>query len=73
MVVVVVLGIPPVCIGQHPLAYRLATTLGLDAVDHRPQFLGSVNREHLAHVVAFLFTMLEPYQSAGVVGPIAGD
>ena len=32
MVVAVVLVTPPVCTGQHLLAYRLATALCLDAV-----------------------------------------
>jgi len=54
---------------QHLLAYRLATALGLDAVDHRLQFLGNLDREHLAHVVTFLAPVLEPNQPPGVVGP----
>jgi hypothetical protein len=55
MVGTAVFGIPPECIGQHLLAYRLATALDLDAVEHRLQFLGSVDREHLAHVVVSAF------------------
>lgn len=47
----------------------LATALCLNAVDHRLQFLGSVDREHLAHVVEFLAPVLEPQQPAGMVGP----
>jgi len=54
-------------IGQHLLAYRLATDLGLDAVHHRLQFLGNLHREHLAHVVTFLVPVLKPYLPAGVV------
>ena len=33
------------------------------------QFLGSVDREHLAHIVAFLVAVLEPHGPAGVLGP----
>ena len=69
MVATVVFGIPTVCIGQHLLAYRLATALCLDAVDHCLQFLRSVDREHLAQVVAFLVPVLEPHWPPGVVGP----
>ena len=66
MIGTVALVIPPMRIGQHLLAYPLATTLGLDAVQHRPQFLPSV--EHLADAVAFLVPVFEPHQPAGVVG-----
>ena len=56
-------------IGQHLLAYRLATAVCLDAVDHGLQFLGSVDREHLAHNVAFLVAVFEPHGPAGALGP----
>ena len=71
MVGMIVLGIPPVCIGELLLAYRLATALCLDAVDHRLQFLGSVDRQHLAQVVAFLVPVLELHWPPGVVGPLS--
>jgi hypothetical protein len=64
----VALVTPPVRIGPHLLAYRLATALDLDAVQHRPQFLASVDCEHLADAVAFLVPVFEPHQPAGVVG-----
>jgi len=33
-------------IGQHRLAYQLATALGLDVVHNRMKLVGSVNGEH---------------------------
>ena len=51
-------------IGQHLLSYRLATAVGLDAVDHRLQLIGSVDRENFAHLVAFRVPVLEPQQLA---------
>jgi hypothetical protein len=69
MVGTVALVTPPVRIGQQLLAYRLATALGLDAVDHGLQFLASVNGEHLGHFGARLVAMLELHQAAGTVGP----
>jgi hypothetical protein len=68
MVATVALVTTPLCMGQHLLACRLATALWLDAGDHRLEFLGSVDREHLAQVVAFLVPVLEPHRPAGVVG-----
>jgi hypothetical protein len=32
--------------GEHRLAYRLATALGLDMVHNRMKLVGSVNGEH---------------------------
>jgi len=58
--------------GAHrPAPARLSAchALGLDAVDHRLQFLRSVNGEHLAHVVALLVPVLEPHRPAGMVRP----
>ena len=56
-------------IGQHLLAYRLATAVCLDAVYHRLQLVTGVNGEHLGHPGARHVAMLEPHQPAGVVGP----
>jgi hypothetical protein len=65
MVGTVVLVTLPLRIGQHLLAHRLAASLGLDTVDYRLQFHGSLDRQHLRHLVA----MLEPHRAGGVVGP----
>ena len=51
LIATAVLGIPPACIGQHLVAYRLATAVCLDAVYHRLELVAGVNGEHLAHVV----------------------
>jgi len=72
MVVAVVLVIPPVRVPQHPLPQSEPAAGGLDALDHRLQFLGSVDREHLAHVVAFARSRTRTAPATSVVGPIAG-
>jgi hypothetical protein len=56
-------------IGQHLVAYRLATAGCLDAVYHRLELVAGVNGEHLGHLGARLVAMLEPPRPASVVGP----
>jgi hypothetical protein len=58
----------PVRIGQHLPTYRLATAVGIDAVDHHLKLVASVNGEHLRQLSARLVAMLEPHRPAGVVG-----